>query len=113
MSIQPISTSRHISERYKRYIRTTFDIRDAEFARLFHEQLSANEEFFKGPYLDAMPPYRSGASIQTLVEEGTLSRRFAPAEHGGICVEHTTGDELVYRRPLYAHQEHALRKALE
>jgi ATP-dependent helicase YprA (DUF1998 family) len=113
MSIQPISTSRHISERYKRYIRTTFDIRDAEFARLFHEQLSADEEFFKGPYLDAMPPYRSGASIQTLVEEGTLSRRFAPAEHGGICVEHTTGDELVYRRPLYAHQEHALRKALE
>jgi ATP-dependent helicase YprA (DUF1998 family) len=113
MSIQPISTSRHISERYKRYIRTTFDIRDAEFARLFHEQLSADEEFFKGPYLDAMPPYRSSASIQTLVEEGTLSRRFAPAEHGGICVEHTTGDELVYRRPLYAHQEHALRKALE
>jgi ATP-dependent helicase YprA (DUF1998 family) len=113
MSIQPISTSHHIRERYKRYIRTTFDIRDAEFAELFNQQLSADEEFFKGPYLDAMPPYRSGASIQTLVEEGTLSRRFAPAEHGGICVEHTTGDELVYRRPLYAHQEHALRKALE
>ncbi len=113
MSIQPISTSHHISERYKRYIRTTFDIRDAEFARLFHEQLSADEEFFKGPYLDAMPPYQPGASIQALVEKGTLSHLFAPANDGGICVERATGDELVYRRPLYAHQEHALRKALE
>jgi ATP-dependent helicase YprA (DUF1998 family) len=113
MSIQPISTSHHIRERYKRYIRTTFDIRDAEFAELFNQQLSADEEFFKGPYLDAMPPYRSGASIQALVEEGTLSRLIAPAENGGICVEHTTSDELVYHRPLYAHQEHALRTALE
>jgi ATP-dependent helicase YprA (DUF1998 family) len=113
MPIEPISTSHHISERYKRYIRTTFNIRDAEFARLFHEQLSADEEFFKGPYLDAMPPYKPGASIQSLVEKGMLSRFFAPAENGGICVEHATGDELVYRRPLYAHQEHALRKALE
>ncbi len=104
MPIQPISTSQHISERYKRYIRTTFDIRDAEFARLFHEQLSADEEFFKGPYLDAMPPYQPGASIQALVEKGTLSRLFAPAENGGICVEHAAGDELVYRRPLYARQ---------
>ncbi len=113
MPIEPISTSHHISERYKRYIRTTFDIRDAEFAQLFHEQLSADKEFFKGPYLDAMPPYQPGASIQALVEEGTLSHLFAPANDGGICVEHATGDELVYRRPLYAHQENALRKALE
>ncbi len=118
MPIQPISTSQHISERYKRYIRTTFDIRDAKFAQLFHEQLSheqlsADEEFFKGPYLDAMPPYKPGASIQALVEEGKLSHLFAPANGGGICVEHATSDELVYRRPLYAHQELALRKALE
>lgn len=76
MPIEPISTSHHISERYKRYIRTTFNIRDAEFARLFHEQLSADEEFFKGPYLDAMTPYKPGASIQSLVEKGMLSRFF-------------------------------------
>lgn len=110
--IRPIETAAHIAERYKRYIRTTFSIRDEEFARLFSEQLSADEEFFKGPYLEAMPPYKPGKSIKDLVEEGALSRHFAPNGENGICVEKSEKDELVYARPLYAHQEEALRKAI-
>jgi hypothetical protein len=47
MSIQPISTSRHISERYKRYIRTTFDIRDAEFADFFMSNFLPTKNFSK------------------------------------------------------------------
>ncbi|MDW8466846.1 MAG: DEAD/DEAH box helicase, partial [Chloroherpetonaceae bacterium] len=110
--IRPIETAKHIAERYKRYIRTTFNIRDAELARLFDEQLSADEEFFKGPYLEAMPPYQQGKSIKEFVEEGLLSKYFSP-ERNGICVEKSEKDELVYSRPLYAHQEEALRKAIE
>jgi hypothetical protein len=117
MPIQPIDASRHIAERYKRYIRTTFDIRDADFAARFNDQLSADEEFFKGPYLDAMPPYKQGKSIQKLVDEGILSKHFSPNHIGGICVyqaqKDDKKDELIYERALYAHQENALQKALE
>ncbi|MFQ3596886.1 MAG: DEAD/DEAH box helicase [Chloroherpetonaceae bacterium] len=112
MPIQPIETSRHIAERYKRYIRTTYDIKDAEFKHLFDQQLQANEAFFKGPFLDAMPPYQSGASIKALVESDMLSWYFSPNSKSGICVEKSDTDELIYNRPLYAHQEESLKKAL-
>ncbi len=112
MPIQPIETSRHIAERYRRYIKTTFDIKDAEFKRSFDKQLNVDEAFFKGPFLDAMPPYKPGASIKDLVESNKLSKHFAPHNKSGICVDKSDTDELIYNRPLYAHQAEALEKAL-
>lgn len=72
MPIQPIGASRHIAERYKRYIRTTFNIRDAEFAERFNEQLSADEEFFKGPYLAQLETRRRSLFLSEKNADGIL-----------------------------------------
>jgi superfamily II DNA/RNA helicase len=111
MSFNPIETSNLISERYKRYLKTTFAIRDADFAKDFAAGINDNKRLFKGLYLDAMPPYKPGKSIKELVEANTLSQSFAPSDTG-ICVEEPEGDALLYSRPLYSHQEEALTRAI-
>ena len=55
----------------------------------------------KGPLLEATPPYRTGATLRDLIGEGVLDPAFA----------RLGGPALPLGRPLYLHQEQALRKA--
>ena len=65
----------------------------------FHRSL---DEFrlHKGPFLQTTPPYRRGASINGLIADGTLHPEFAKVDNG-----------FPAGRPLYLHQEMAIRKA--
>ncbi len=55
----------------------------------------------KGPYLEATPPYAPGATLRELITEGVLSDRFAALASPALPLD----------RPLYRHQEAAIRKA--
>ncbi len=98
--LNPLSATQRIQETYARYLQTLYPISDAELSSQFARMVSGAEQLVKGPYLEATPPYKAGRSIRELMREGILSPLFAGLE----------GDSLPLDRPLYRHQEEAIRK---
>ena len=102
MPINPISASRDIAESHISYLTTAFPLRGRELARQFGVELSRPGRFVKGPILEATPPFMSGVSVADLTAEGVLSREFMRVPES----------QLPPNRPLYLHQERAIRKAV-
>ena len=100
MSFNVIAASKKISEQYNRYLKTIFDISDAEYKKLFEEQFETAEPFSKGPYLDVIDSFVKGRSIPEMIESGILSKDFRRLED-------------IYKKTLYLHQEYAIKKILD
>lgn len=100
-NLDPLATSELITSTYRRYLRSLLPIRDPRIAEALDEQITGSELLAKGPFLEATPPYASGASIADLIEEGVLD----PG------VRSLAGPALPLDRPLYRHQDQAIRKA--
>ena len=94
--LNSIEKSKYIDRRYKEYIRSSFKLGNEALQSLFEQQLKG-ESLFKGPYVNLDMPFQRGKSLQELINEGTLCRSFA-----------RLGD-LNITRPLYSHQEEAVR----
>ena len=101
MSLNPLKATQSINQRYMRYLQTTFQINDADIAALFRTTI-AGHEFVKGPILEATPPFKKGCTLRQLIDEGILSPRF----------ESLNQNLLPLDRPLYLHQERAIRRAV-
>ncbi len=101
-SLDPIRAAERIRDAYQSYLGTAFPLADEDLARQFRSLLGKSEKFLKGPFLEATPPFKSGRNLAEMVDEGLLSPRFR--QLGG------TG--LPLGRPLYVHQEAAIRKAV-
>jgi ATP-dependent helicase YprA (DUF1998 family) len=99
--LDPIVTSALLSGTYRRYLRSLLPVRDAALARALAERIDSSPLLTKGPLLEATPPYLTGATLRELVDEGVLDRAFT----------RLGGPALPLDRPLYRHQEEALRKA--
>jgi ATP-dependent helicase YprA (DUF1998 family) len=84
-----------------RYLKTTFQINDPDLAALFKATVEEHE-FVKGPILEATPPFRKGCTLRHLIDEGILSPRF----------ESLNQNLLPLDRPLYLHQERAIRRTV-
>lgn len=99
MSFSPVRASQEIKEKYQRYIKTTFKV-----AEPYKEEFSAlidNESAFStGPYLEVTDAFSSGVSIEDLISEGLLPKSFAKIN-------------VNLERPLYKHQEIAIRHIAE
>ncbi|MCK4470446.1 MAG: DEAD/DEAH box helicase, partial [Anaerolineae bacterium] len=102
MSLDPIQTTQAITESYLNYLSTTFRLRDVELQRQFDEALRIPGKFVKGPILEATPPFETKSTIEALIREGVLSPRFRALR----------SEKLPLDRPLYQHQEEAIRKAV-
>lgn len=100
-TLDPIGVSALISDSYRRYLRSLLPLRDRTLAHALEEQISGSPLLTKGPLLEATPPYRTGATPRQLVGEGVLSPSFAAPGGPAIHLD----------RPLYLHQEQAIRKA--
>ncbi|HXF62431.1 MAG TPA: DEAD/DEAH box helicase [Caldilineaceae bacterium] len=100
MPLDPIRMTDAITTAYLNYLQTTFFLRDESLRRQFREALRQADRFVKGPILEATPPFATGASIADLIEEGVLTREFA----------RLNSPRLPLARPLYRHQEVAVRK---
>ena len=96
-----IATSTLLSTTYRRYLRSLLPVRDPALAVALADCIAASPLLTKGPLLEATPPYRTGSSLRDLIGEGVLDPAFA----------RLGGPALPLGRPLYSHQEQALRKA--
>ncbi|WP_394190937.1 DEAD/DEAH box helicase [Paenisporosarcina quisquiliarum] len=103
MSIHPLHGKNQIDSDYRDYLATTFPINNHIIEDAFQKELKAENLLSKGPFLEVTAPYKKGMSIQELVSEGILSKYFLTLNQ----------EEMPSNRPLYAHQERAIRKAKE
>lgn len=95
----PLAASNEIVEKYKRYLRTIFQIKDTDYQSQFEKELDKADLFAKGPFLDVVDSFVKGKSQRQLIEEGILPRGFSKL---GFPMERT----------LYFHQEEAIRRCL-
>src|SRR3954453_7639941 len=102
MTLNALRASRRIGDEYRRYLRSTFPMRRPDLRAEFAAQLDGGFALHRGPILQAAAPYVAGASVRDLVEEGVL--------HEGLLRLPATAFPV--ERPLYAHQEEAIRKAV-
>ncbi|MDB4873123.1 MAG: helicase, C-terminal:DEAD/DEAH box helicase, N-terminal, partial [Gemmatimonadales bacterium] len=100
-SLDPLHTSELITGTYRRYLRSLLPVRDAAIAAALEAQITDSPLLTKGPYLEATPPYATGATLDTLIREGVLDQGFRALGSPTMPLD----------RPLYAHQDQAIRKA--
>ena len=98
MKFLPIEASEKIVEKYKRYLKTIFQIADPVYATQFEKELNKKDIFAKGPYLDAVDSFKKGKSLNQLINEGILPDSFR-------------NYIFAMDRTLYQHQESAIYKA--
>ena len=103
MAIHPLITTELARDAYLRYLKTIKPFQDEELRGEFAQAVEQQDMLVKGPMVQIALPYRLDKSIHELVEEGVLSTRFKQ-----LCSE-----ALPYERKLYAHQVHAIRKAVK
>jgi ATP-dependent helicase YprA (DUF1998 family) len=100
--LDALGTSRSIADHYRGYLRSTFSPRRPELKAEFEAALSGAIPLVKGPFLQASPPFVNGCSLRALVSEGLLSQGFSRLKPEVFPLD----------RPLYGHQEQAVRKAV-
>ena len=96
MSLSPVTASKHITEKYYRYLKTSFKMPDP-YRSEFEHLIDSGESFAAGPYLDVTDAFKKGKSISELILEGILPSTFSKIH-------------MNLERPLYLHQEKAIRK---
>ncbi len=94
----PLELADAIEDRYRRYLETTFSFRDPDLRKSFSQALEGHLR--KGPYLEASPAFRSHRSLKDLLAE--LDQP----------IDSATADAMLADRPLFAHQERAIRNVL-
>lgn len=99
--LNPLVASDRIREEYRRYLLSTFPLRRHDLRHELDAQLGGAFPLSKGPYLQVSPPFLTGASVRELVEDGVLSHLWLDVPESAFPIE----------RPLYVHQEQAIRKA--
>jgi len=96
----PLATAELITTGYRRYLRSLLPVREPRIAVALDREISQSSMLTKGPLLEATPPYQPGATLAALADAGVLS----PAFRG------LASAALPFDRPLYLHQEQAIRK---
>lgn len=102
-TLDPLGTSDLIIASYRRYLRSLLPVREPRIAEALAAEISRSPMLTKGPLLEATPPYATGATPEGLIAEGVLDPAFRVL----------AGTKLPLDRPLYRHQENALRKAVQ
>ncbi|SEP87972.1 Helicase conserved C-terminal domain-containing protein [Mycobacterium sp. 88mf] len=98
--LDPLETAKQIEGSYKRYLKTLLAPRDEQLAAAFDAEIDATTALTKGPILEMTPPYETGATCRQLIDEGVLHQRFNDVDSPALGLD----------RPLYVHQEVAVRK---
>lgn len=99
MLFRPSESSQKIADFYKRYLLTTFKTNVPEYNSQLKEALETPGAIADGPYISMTDPYEKGKTLEELAEEGIVSSAILKY------------NEFHPTRPLYRHQEDAIRKA--
>lgn len=100
MSFKPTEASKVITEQYKRYLTTVFQIKDEPYATQFRQLINQQKTFAYGPFLDVTESFEKGKTINQLIHSSVLSDEFSKID-------------LPLTRPLYRHQEESIIKIFE
>jgi hypothetical protein len=76
----PILASKNIKQSFVDYISTSFDMADRDYAKKLRSALLQENFIARGPYLDVSGSYKTGRSLQQLMDEGIVSPLFAELE---------------------------------
>lgn len=98
--LNPVESSAGITSSYRRYLKSLLAARDPEISSALLRAIDESPLLDKGPFLEATPPYASGATLNELIDEGVLSSKFR-----GLG-----SDALPLDRALYRHQEASIRQ---
>ncbi|MGP6173773.1 DEAD/DEAH box helicase [Corynebacterium sp. A21] len=101
-NIDPVAAAESISQDYRRYLKTMLRPSNELISEEFYRAVDQAPNLTKGPILQLTPPYAPGSSARKLMAEGVLDESFA-----------SLGSNFSLDRPLYKHQEKALRKIHE
>jgi len=101
----PAKASDEIKKAYIGYINTTFHFRNQNLQKKLLEELNINKTVSNGPFIDIKDSFKSGKSIEELIDNGTLSPLFRDLESNKKYPP-----KLPVSRPLYLHQEKAIEK---
>ena len=63
--MNPVRLAQEIEERYRRYLETTFYLKDPDLRKSFQEALRSGR-LSKGPFLEATPIFKRGAPPRIL-----------------------------------------------
>ncbi len=99
MAFQPVLASQIITQKYKRYLKTSFALDDVEYNTQFRNAVDQADCFAKGPYLDVLDAFEKGKSPSALIADGTIPTGFSRLA-------------LHQDRTLYLHQQLALQTAM-
>lgn len=99
----PAKAADEIKKEFIGYISTTFHFRNVDIQNKLLSEL--DKTVSNGPFVEIKDTFVEGASISDLISEGVLSPLFADLEKNKAYKP-----KLPLARPLYAHQEKAIRK---
>ncbi|WP_422936260.1 DEAD/DEAH box helicase [Sinomonas sp. P47F7] len=104
-AIDPIEVSGAVGAAYQRYLTSLVVPSDPAIARALRAAIEAeaSAQLVKGPFLETTPPYVRGASPRQLIVQGVLTPSFSRLDSSSFPID----------RPLYAHQEGAIRAVAE
>lgn len=100
MAFSPVEASRHITEKYSRYLHTIFSIDNETYNKQLQDQLERMDLLSTGPYLDVSDSFEKGSSLEDLIRSGKIAAGFRKIN-------------MPLTRPLYKHQEVAINKVLD
>ena len=106
----PVKASKNIKEEFVNYINTTFSFADYSLRKQFEQEL--DKMISNGPFLEINDVFKSGKSINELIDEGVLSPLFKDLEAKKPNTK-LYKKILPLDRPLYLHQEKAVRSLVE
>lgn len=107
MMFNPATASAKIKEEFIDYVSTSFSLSDRDYEKLFRESLNKNGVISKGPMIDIKDIFKSGHTIEELVQDGVLSVLFRDLEANKPKGE-PYKVKMPLTRPLYVHQEKAI-----
>ena len=100
----PAKAADQIKKEYIGYISTTFHFRNQNLQKKLLKEL--DKTVSNGPFVEIKDSFRSGKTIEELIDKGTLSSLFRVLEKDKKHYQR----KLPVSRPLYLHQEKAIEK---
>ena len=101
MLFRPSESSKRITDFYRRYLLTTFATNNPVYNEQLEKELNKQKAIADGPYISMVDPYEKGKTLTELSDENIVSKSILKI------------DNFYPNRPLYKHQEEAIRKATQ
>ena len=99
MAFLPIAASKNVTNKYLRYLRTIFSIKDPVYQKQLDSLLQDGRQFANGPFLEVTDSFEKGYCIEQLILQDTLPKGFRRLN-------------INLTRPLYRHQQKSIEQVL-